>query len=54
MILNTQRNEDGKVKTNSVNIIKEMGRMFNQYHRIINDVTIGLGGSFVDALTESI
>ena len=49
-----QRNAEGKIISKSVNIVSQMARMFENYQKVINSLTIGLGIQLVDTLVEVI
>ena len=53
-ILCCQVDKYGKKKSVQYNIVQNMARMFEQYQKIINSVTISIGHSLVDAITEAI
>ena len=53
-ILCCQVDQNGKRKARQYNIVQNMARMFEQYQKIINSVTIQIGHGIVDAITECV
>lgn len=53
-ILCVQTDQNGRRKNKQYNLIQNLARMFEQYQKLVNSVTIQIGHGLVDAITESI